>query len=151
MMEENTYEYAKSHNEIYEFWTGKENYYRCGGEFSRNMHSPEYYLFLRTEGENGESKMYEAFNSQMCMILDVDYHKASDSLFVALNQIWIFFLYYYELHKLKTKLNVSDELKQKLHESYDFIVTQDHEKNVDYLDSIIWKKQILKERFGFEF
>lgn len=151
MMEENTYEYAKRHNEIYEFWTGKGKYYRCGGECNRNMHSPEDYLFLRIEGENGESKMYEAFNSQMCMILDADYHKASDGLFVSLNQIWCLLCDFYDSHRFKTQLNASDELKQKLHESYDFIVTQGHEKNVDYLDSIISKKQLLKENFGFEF
>ena len=151
MGKENSYEYAKKNNEIYEFWTGKGKYYCSGGECNRNMHMPEDYLFMEIEGENGESKMYEAFNTQMCMILDVDYHKASDGLFVALNQIWVLFIDYYELHKFKTKLNVSDELKQKLHENYDFIVTQGREKDENYLDSIISNKRLLKERFGFEF
>lgn len=150
MEKENLYEYAKKHNEIYEFWTGQGKYFHCGGECNRNMHMSEDYLFFEIEGKEGESKMYEELDSQMCMILDLNHYKSSDGLFEAINMVWRLFVGY-ESHRFKTRFNASEELKQKLHEAYDFKITQGREKDPNYLDSIVSKKELLKERFGFEF
>jgi hypothetical protein len=64
--------------------------------------------------------------------------------------VWRLFVDY-ESHRFKTRFNASEELKQKLHEAYDFKITQGREKDPNYLDSIVSTKELLKERFDFEF
>ncbi|MBR5374344.1 MAG: hypothetical protein IK131_06715 [Paludibacteraceae bacterium] len=158
LMEENIYEYAKSHGQIYEYWCAIDRYFVDSGREYNHAHSPgtTYFYFVEAEKRQGEVEMFRRFDDQLVYCMGKDYYNGKfHSYDLIINVLICVFFLLRDCHEgvYKKQFIGSEKLRQCLRSSYDYwlIHLTPNDDSWSEYGHLVSEANSLKERFGFEF